>query len=77
LLLAALRCDRVTLFGLTCERGHAGDAGLDAADAGEEAAAAVAAEERAWRVFLARRGTQFAFARDAADVHPAARTAGG
>jgi hypothetical protein len=31
----------------------------------EAAAAAVAAEERAWRVFLARRGAQFAFAREA------------
>ena len=40
----------------------------------EEAAAAVAAEEREWRVFLARHGHQFYFAREG-PAH-AARAAG-
>ena len=77
LLIAAARCEHVTLFGFTCDRKDSAAAAADAdlragpAWSSDEAAAAVAAEEKAWRIFIARRGAQMAPAREG----PTARSA--
>ena len=66
----------MTLFGFTCDRKNdaaaAADADLRAGPAwsGDDAAAAVAAEEKAWRIFIARRGAQVAFAREGPAASP-------